>query len=180
MLYLFCGRQRKADIKFFLHEAGKFSDFDVHVREVDIERSAADDLLQQDLWDEIWQAIRSGAYDVLVLTPPCNSFSRARSNFQLTPGPVPIRNVHYPWGFPWLSGRNLQLVTDHNFLLQNCFKTISIGLEMRCDFLFEHPEDLGVTSSGEHPASVWQLQEMRDLVEQHNAILAPPHPNQLG
>ena len=170
MLYLFCGRERKADIKHFLQKFGSNDNFDVHVREVDIERSQADDLLQQQLWDEIFAELHQGLYDVVVVTPPCNSFSRARCNSFLSPGPVPVRNVNHPWGFPWLTGNNRQLILDHNFLLTQSFKTMNICLEIGCDFLFEHPEDLGKTTSGDNPASVWQLEEMRQFVESGNAF----------
>jgi len=139
------------------------------MREVDIERNEADDLLQQQLREEIWDELRQGKYDVVVVTPPCNSFSRAMCNTHATPGPVPVRNVYYPWGFPWLTGNNKQLVTDHNFLLTQCFTTMDVCMEMGCDFLFEDPEDLGVTSTGEHPASVWQLEQMWKLVDIHQA-----------
>ena len=105
MLYLFCGRQRKADIKHFLQVLGRLDNFEVTMREVDIERRDEDDLLQQQLWDEIWAELRNDRYDVVVLTPPCNSFSRARCNTFASPGPVPVRNVHHPWGFPWLTGK---------------------------------------------------------------------------
>ena len=170
MLYLFCGRERKADIKHFLQKFGSNDNFDVQVREVDIERSQTDDLLQQQLWDEIFSELHQDFYDVVVVTPPCNSFSRARCNSFLSPGPVPVRNVNHPWGFPWLTGNNRQLILDHNFLLRQSFKTMNICLEIGCDFLFEHPEDLGKTSSGEHPASVWQLDEMRQFVESGKAF----------
>ena len=170
MLYLFCGRERKADIKHFLQKFGSNGNFEVHVREVDIERSDADDLLQQKLWDEIFKELRQGLYDVAVVTPPCNSFSRARCNSVLAPGPVPVRNFNHPWGFPWLSGNNRQLILDHNFLLSQSFATMDICLEVGCDFLFEHPEDLGKTSGGDKPASVWQLEEMRKFVDSGNAF----------
>ena len=52
MLYLFCGRERKADLKPFLQKFGSKDNFDVQVREVDIELSQKDDLLQQQFWDE--------------------------------------------------------------------------------------------------------------------------------
>lgn len=170
MLYLFCGRERKADIKHFLQRFGSNDNFQVHVREVDIERSDADDLLQQQLWDEIFKELHQGLYDVVVVTPPCNSFSRARCNSFLAPGPVPVRNVNHPWGFPWLSGNNRQLILDHNFLLSQSFATMNICLEVGCDFLFEHPEDLGKTINGDKPASVWQLEEMRKFVESGSAF----------
>ena len=139
------------------------------MREVGIERNEADDLLQQQLWEEIWDELRQGKYDVVVVTPPCNSCSRARCNTHATPGPVPVRNVYHPWGFPWLTGNNKQLVNDHNFLLTQCFTTMDVCMEIGCDFLVEHPEDFGVTSTGEHPASVWQLEQMRKLDDFHQA-----------
>jgi hypothetical protein len=88
----------------------------------------------------------------------------------LAPGPVPVRNVNHPWGFPWLSGNNRQLILDHNFLLSQSFATMNICLEVGCDFLFEHPEDLGKTINGDKPASVWQLEEMRKFVESGSAF----------
>jgi hypothetical protein len=81
-------------------------DFEVHIRDVDIERSEADNLLQQEPWDEIWSEIKGGKYEVVVLSPPCDSFSRARCKSCFTPGPTPVRNAHHPWGFPWLTGSN--------------------------------------------------------------------------
>lgn len=43
-----------------------------------IERSEDDDLLKDSLWKELWEEIDNGLWDVVVLTPPCNTFSRAR------------------------------------------------------------------------------------------------------
>ena len=37
-------------------------------------------------------------FDAVVISPPCNSFSRARQTY---PGPKPVRNAAHPWGFPW-------------------------------------------------------------------------------
>ena len=162
MLYLFCGQQRKADINHFLHVQSGTLGFELSIKEVDIERSEADDLLQISLWEQIWDEVEQKQWDVVILTPPCNTFS--------TPGPPPLRNVMHPWGFPWLTGNNWELIQDHNFLLIQCFKTIHKCVANAVDFLFEHPEDLGVTNLGEHPASVWQLTEMKQLVEEFSAV----------
>lgn len=179
MLYLFCGHKRKADIKHFLHEFGKLRGFDLHVREVDIERSNEDDLLQQGLWEELWAAIDQGEWDVVLLTPPCNTFSRARCN-RNSPGPGQLRNFQHPWGFPWLTGDNWQLLQDHNFLILQCFKTIDKCYAVGADFLFEHPEDLGLTESGETPASVWQLEQMQALVTMRGATTFAVYQCQFG
>eukprot|EP00435_Cladocopium_sp_Y103_P068191 s408_g31.t1 len=140
------------------------------MREVDIERHESHDLLQQQLWDDIWKEIQENLWDVVVLTPPCNSFSRARCNQKNNPGPVPVRNINHPWGFPWLTGSNFQLVQDHNFLVLQCLATMRLCCEHDTDYLFEHPEDLGLTSSGDRPASVWQLEEMRSFVLERGAF----------
>ena len=139
------------------------------MREIDIERSASDDLLEEQLWTELWTSIRARDWDVVLLTPPCNTFSRARCNAGNSPGPVQLRNVNHPWGFPWLTGANALLVKDHNYLLLQCFKTMHICVECETDYLFEHPEDLGRTPSNDQPASVWQLAEMREFVEKYKA-----------
>ena len=167
---MFCGQQRKADINHFLHVQCGTLGFDLSIKEVDIERSEADDLLQMSLWEQIWNEIENKFWDVVILTPPCNTFSRARCRALGAPGPPPLRNVMHPWGFPWLTGSNWDLIQDHNFLVNQCFKTIHKCITNATDFLFEHPEDLGVTNLGEHPASVWQLAETRQLVEEFDAI----------
>ena len=166
MLYLFCGLQRKADINHFLHVQCDTLGFELSIKELDIERSEADDLLQVSLWKQIWHEIENNSWDVVILTPPCNTFSRARCRALGAPGPPPLRNVMHPWGFPWLTGNNWELIQDHNFLVTQCFKTIHKCIANAVDFLFEHPEDLGVTNLGEHPASVWQLAETKQLVEE--------------
>ena len=144
--------------------------FELSIKELDIERSEADDLLQASLWEQIWHEIENNFWDVVILTPPCNTFSRARCRALGAPGPPPLRNVMHPWGFPWLTGNNWELIQDHNFLVTQCFKTIHKCIANAVDFLFEHPEDLGVTNLGEHPASVWQLAETKQLVEEFLVI----------
>ena len=48
------------------------------------------------------QKVSAGNYDVIVTTPPCSSFSRAR--FANKDGPRPARNQEQPRGFPCLQG----------------------------------------------------------------------------
>ena len=42
--------------------------------------------------------IRGGAYDLVIVAPPCNTFSRA--HFRSGPGPKPLRDREHPEGFP--------------------------------------------------------------------------------
>ena len=169
MLYLFCGKPRRADIKFFLKRLSREQNFHLVVREVDIERSESDNLLEQSLWQELWEEIKAGKWDAVVLSPPCNTWSRARCRFRTSAGPPPLRNLHWAWGFPWLSGKQKELLDNHNFLMRQCFLTMALCIDFLVDFLLEHPEDLGAMHA-ELPASIWQLPELHELHRLANAI----------
>ena len=168
MLYLFCGKPRKADIKHFLSKLSNVGKFSLQIREVDIERQPSDNLLNESLWSEIFQELADGRWDVLVLSPPCKTFSRARCKWCTSPGPRPVRSATWPWGFPWLAGSNLTLVQDHNFMLSNILKAASTAVKAGSDFLLEHPEDLG-DCSGEQPGSIWQLPELHAMAQETQA-----------
>eukprot|EP00435_Cladocopium_sp_Y103_P024615 s4687_g6.t1 len=143
-------------------------DFDLHVREVDIERSVDDDLSSAQLWDEIFADIRDGKYDVVIMSPPCGTWSRVRFQWQLHPGPRPQRNKSWPWGFPWLSAANKKKVEVANYFVSQTIQAAHFAHAAGTCFLIEHPEDLG-SVNGESPASIWQLDEMRDLQVATNA-----------
>ena len=162
MLYLFAGAPRRADINSFLQELSTQGEFELSVREVDIERSDADDLSRSSLWDTIFAEIEAGKYDVLIMSPPCGTWSRVRYQWHLHPGPRPQRNKRWPWGFPWLSEAQRLSVETANYFVKQTIKAARLASAVGAYFLIEHPEDLG-TVNGEAPASIWQLDEMRDL-----------------
>ena len=168
VLYLFAGAPRRADINSFLHEYSQAQNFSLHVREVDIERSESDDLSRDQLWEEIFAEIKDGKYDVLIMSPPCGTWSRVRFQWQLHPGPRPQRNKSWPWGFPWLSSAQRKKVDLANYFVSQTIRAAHLASEVGAFFLIEHPEDLG-TVNGEAPASIWQLDEMRDLQIATNA-----------
>ena len=146
VLYLFCGKPRKADVHHYLHKLSEANNFELHVREIDIERQASDNLLEATLWDTIFAELDSGNWDVILMSPPCNTFSRARFNWKACPGPRPLRNLEWPRGFPWLAGANLQLVKDHNYLVDQTIAAARRSAANGMAYLIEHPEDLGITS----------------------------------
>ena len=179
VLYLFCGLPRKPDVRQCLIELARKHGFKVTVHEVDIERSSADDLSRDDLWAKIHEQVSQGDWDVVVLSPSCNTYSRVRMQWRKSPGPRPIRNASYSWGFPWLGSSNRALVELHNSsirkTLELCFLLHACG---RC-FLVEHPEDLGAIH-GERPASIWQLDEMKKLAKHANAVTWAIHQCEFG
>ena len=118
--------------------------------EFDIERSPEHDLTDEKLWERIGDLLKEGDW-VLIVSPPCNTFSRAR--FQLQhPGPKPLRNVTWPRGFPWLKNRDMQKVEEANLFVDRCLAACEIAAEFGGVFLLEHPEDIGVVR-GERPCS---------------------------
>ena len=167
---------RKADVKSCLESLGISRGFQVEIREVDIERSNQDDLSSSSLWDELFGLVSEGAFDVVVMSPPCNSFSRARQTY---PGPRPVRSAGYPWGFPWLSNANKEFVECHNFFIRKTSQLCHHAYEHDTRFLVEHPEDLGAVR-GERPASIWQLPEVRDLVYRTSATTWAIHQCEFG
>ena len=169
VLYLFCGVPRRSDIHACLRRLSKKGGFTLEVKEVDIERSSDDDLSSEDLWRQLLDEVQSGRWDVIVLSPPCNTFSRARCQWQKHPGPRPVRNSSYPWGFLWLSDSNHKLVQQHNFFILQCIKTCQEAVRTHSYFLLEHPEDLGAVGD-QIPASIWQLPEIHNLQIEAKAV----------
>ena len=162
MLYLFAGAPRRADINSFLHAISLAQDFDLNVREVDIERSESDDLSSAQLWEQLFADIRDGKYDVIIMSPPCGTWSRVRFQWQLHPGPRPQRNKSWPWGFPWLSAAQRKKVDVANYFVSQTIQASCVEKLLPNFDPLASCEDLG-SVNGESPASIWQLEEMRDL-----------------
>ena len=137
--------------------------FALDIREVDIERSSDDDLTKSQLWDELLEQIRSNQFDVVFMSPPCNTWSRVRFQWQRHPGPRPVRNAVWPLGFPWLNAKQREIVEFANYFVQQTIQACRAAASVGSYFLVEHPEDLGAVGH-ERPASVWQLDEMRQMV----------------
>ena len=125
------------------------------------------DLLDDAVAERCLRQIRNSEWDVILVTPPCNSFSRVRF---VQPGPKPVRSRLYPLGFPWLSGNLLDLATQGNRFADFSFQVCLAALSVHTDFLLEHPEDLGRTKTGHTPASIWQLPLCQDLFRHERVV----------
>jgi hypothetical protein len=106
-------------------------------------------------------------WDALIITPPCNTWSRLP--WSDSPGPKPLRSRRHPWGFPWLSGKALIKCNLGNSFVKQTLEAANAAFDAGTQFLVEHPEDLGVTSSGGEPASIWMLE---DLLATHSRTSA--------
>ena len=110
--------------------------------------------------------IESGVFDLIILSPPCGSWSRA--NWANSLPPQPCRDRGHPWWFPnQLAGQQRRAKMGNefiHFLIRALAATETAAQHgHRVDSLLEHPEDLGRTHRGT-PASIWQLPEFRRSV----------------
>ena len=169
ILYLFAGRQRQADLEDALRaQVQRFNDGSPQVTvrlamtQVDTLRGgSAHDLLSEERQRAHLSAIGNGQYDLVLVAPPCNTFSRAV--FSNQPGPRPIRDRMWPRGFPWLEANKRLLADEANNLVDFALDVLAATLEApqaddwrRTRAWLEFPEDLGSAQRG-NPASLWQF-----------------------
>ena len=176
-MYLFAGARRHSDVAACLRQAEASGKIKLILKEFDIERSPDHDLTNVALWTEILETLDEGSWFIIV-SPPCNTFSRAR--FQRRhPGPRPVRTKAWPRGFPWLSNANKQKVAEANFFVDKCVEACERAANSNGFFILEHPEDLGVVDD-EHPGSIWQWQEILELIPKCNACCFAIHQCRFG
>eukprot|EP00435_Cladocopium_sp_Y103_P025228 s652_g6.t1 len=145
------------------------------VEEVDILLGPGHDLSQSSNRKKWLQRIEQGEYEVVLCTPPRSTFTRVRmANLR---GPPPVRSLQFPRGFPWLCERLLDEAELGNVLVDfttDVYKAalvcITEGLLPFVYLFSEHPEDLGRVYREEDrapldPAAIWQLKDMRTLLE---------------
>eukprot|EP00435_Cladocopium_sp_Y103_P025733 s2122_g6.t1 len=178
VLYLFAGRRRHSDVASFLKEAEAAGRIKLVLKEFDIERSPDHDLTDVSLWQQILDTLAEGDW-FLIVSPPCNTFSRARFQYKQHPGPKPLRTKAWPKGFPWLSNANKLKVQEANSFVERCIEACICAANSDGFFILEHPEDLGVIE-GEHPGSIWQWPEVLDLIPQFSAVCFAIHQCHFG
>ena len=167
MAYLFAGKRRHSDVAAFLTKAEADGRIRLELHEFDIERSPNHDVTDTSLWDQIYKTLGEGNW-FLIVSPPCNTFSRARFQFRQHPGPKPLRTRMWPRGFPWLSTANKVKVEEANMFVERCIKACHIADTIGF-FILEHPEDLE-TVEGEQPVSIWQWTEVLELIAAYGAL----------
>ena len=175
VLYLFAGADRPSSLAASLKELEKKFGAQMEIEMIDIIRSEAHDLSKEEVRGSFRGRVQAGEFEVVVITPPCSTWTRVRmANYR---GPRPVRDMQHPWGFPWLSNRDKQeadlgsllvvILIDFVEVIGTCssskqgFRVLIFG---------EHPEDLGRVVREEdravlHPASIWQLPDLRKLVQ---------------
>ena len=185
VLYLYAGAPRKADVESFLKTLCEESSIKLDFWARDLLRSGMrDDILDDVVWTEVKSGLANGDFDVLIVSPPCNTHTRAV--WANPKGPVPVRDFLHPQGFPWLRGPLLAKCEAANILVDRSFEAILVGYRSpaRTRHLLEHPEDLGVVRTGDRPASIWQdphhLQIIKETGAQTGALHQCRYPGALS
>ena len=164
----------------------------LEVDEIDIYHGGSShDLLNPEAQAKIEQNIMDGKYDFVIVLPPCASWSRATYN--PPPGvkpdkryPSPCRSKEHPWGLPDAKPSTKRRSEQGNafihFALRALEATASVWRERKqvVRVLLEHPEDLGRTRTGKNPVSIWQLEELRTIIDKNGYVTVVGHQCQFG
>ena len=92
------------------------------------------------------EKIANGTYRFLLITPPCNTTSRA--TYANPWGAKPTRHPSHPNGFPWLVGGLKRKVDEANEMFNITFDACNTAQAAGIPWFSEHPEDLGLTKGG--------------------------------
>ena len=167
VLYLFSGKSRKGSVSHWCSKLAKRHSTAVEVEMVDVKVKPHVDLTLKSNRDKILEKIKLHKYDVIILSPPCSTFSRAPwSNRK---GPRPIRSFLKPKGLERLSWAERKKANWGNTLKDFTFEALLVALEAEVHMiLFENPEDLGALQhgpyAGQRPASMWQDDRFREML----------------
>lgn len=112
--------------------------------------------------------IRNNEFDLILASPPCDTFSRVK--FANSLGPRPVRDAAHPRGLPDLTSYEQKLVETGSILVDFTLEAAHLQMEnVPGMFVLEHPEDLGRVKSGymanARPASIWQWPALLDLLD---------------
>ena len=162
MLYVFSGAPRDGDLGHWLEQQADGRR--VEMRTVDIVKSNREDLTKEKLRKSILKEVTDGKYAVVVASPPCVSFSRAR--YSGKPGPPALRSGKFLRGFPRLQGAHQRTVKNANVFIDFVVLLLEAQNKTNGCGLLEHPEDLGARKLGD-PGSIWRWPSVRRLVEQN-------------
>ena len=89
VLYAYAGKKRKSDIGAFLTKFGYVQKVRVELTELDTLRDPRrHDLRRMDRRRDLLGKVANGKYDVVITSPPCNTFTRVVWANKFAPRPV--------------------------------------------------------------------------------------------
>ena len=133
LLYLYSGPYRPDSVSRCLQEIGW------DCTEVDLEAVTADDLLDDDVWSSILEQIKRGEFDGLLASPPCGTFSAARTDADC--GPKQLRGPEHPeiLGLKDLDLRSKEMVKEGNILADRAAEAAEIFADVGKPWAIEQP-----------------------------------------
>ena len=140
VLLLFSGpSSRKDSLAKLLWDRG-ISSREVDIVNVDMQgQNALDDAT----WEELCAEIRNGDYDFLFASPPCRTFSEART---VPPGPPVLRDHTHPYGFPKAEGKRRGLthadyekLREDNLLAERTAQACQLSRDAGGGYAVEQP-----------------------------------------
>ena len=161
-LYLFAGPKRRSTIGNMLRKSNWA------VEEIDILQGGREhDLTRAKVQTALVDKVATQGYDLLLTSPPCDTFSRVK--YANSWGPAPTRSFKYRRGFPWLQGAAKRQTQLANMLVDFNFRLILSHLQHKESMLIvEFPEDLGAVLNGTHkgirPSSIFQWEEFAQIL----------------
>lgn len=116
-------------------------------------------LLDASIQSELEARIKDNEFDVVIISPPCSTWSRA--NFEPPPGgspepryPKPCRSKQHPWGFPNARPACCKRADQGNTFIHFALRATAAAISVKNDqgkvirILLKHPEDLGRAHGG--------------------------------
>ncbi|CAJ1392764.1 unnamed protein product [Effrenium voratum] len=160
VLYLFSGEERKSSTGSQLREMASKAGYKVLLEEWDMLRNPDHDLTDEGKRQGILEQIKGGKCAVIIVTPPCGTWSRVTwaNHF----GPKPVQDEARPWGYPSLSEKLQKRADEGNIMIVLFIDILMLLGTTWCDLIARRPYFLGKWVS---PASIWKLPDLRNAAE---------------
>ena len=126
--------------------------------DIDILNSPTDDLLNDEVWELVFEAVTQDLVAFVWMGPPCTTFSPARRH---KPGPRPLRDASHPRGFPkeWLTPAEVEELRAGNYFALQCCRLATSARAVGVGFAIENPAPWWDSSC----ASMFDLEELWSL-----------------
>ena len=154
LLYVYSGRRRKGDFKFFADQFIQRRNLAVQVMLIDLAISDQHDAIDERLVSLLLRWMHGGAIAALMVAPPCETWTEARRIPCHNSGaPRPVRTAEHPFGTYQLTGAELSQVLVSSQLLFTAIRLILGATLCQVPGVMEHPRE----PKRPERASIWKL-----------------------
>ena len=170
LAYLFSGRRREGDFQEHAQAWGWRMGYDVRVLLIDLALSREHDMLDPGKFLKIQERIRTGEIAAVLMAPPCETWSVARSRRPADDDenwPRVIRQQSVPWCDTGLKEAELRQLTLANDLLYVAILLVIECLLCGVRFVLEHPAEPSGPQKG--LPSIWKSWPLQWIM-QHPSV----------